>query len=56
MKIDKNQKSGGYLLIACGAAFATAAVFSEQLSFFGIAAMFILLGIAFILKHNNANT
>ena len=51
MSNNKNSKVSGYLFMASGVAFAAAAMLSHQISFFGISAMFICLGVAFIIKH-----
>lgn len=48
--ITKNLKTSGFLLIASGLFFVLAAILSEQKSFFGIAGMFVLMGIGFIVK------
>lgn len=48
--MTKNLKTSGFLLIASGLFFILAAVLSEQKSFFGIAAMFVLMGIGFVIK------
>jgi len=54
MNINKKQNSnkakGGYLFIASGLAFSVTATLTEQISFYGVSAMFICLGFAFIIK------
>ncbi|WP_438862296.1 hypothetical protein [Neptunicella sp.] len=47
--VNKSKKSG-YLFIASGVAFFAAAILGEQLSFYGIGLMFVILGSAFIHK------
>lgn len=50
--MTKNLKTSGFLLIASGLFFVLAAVLSEQKSFFGVAVMFVLMGVGFILKNS----
>jgi hypothetical protein len=56
MHINKNVKAGGYLFILSGIAFAVAALLSEQVVFFGVAAAFIVIGTSFIVKSKKQNT
>ena len=55
MSNNKNSKVSGYLFIASGITFALAAMLSHQISYFGISAMFICLGVAFIIKHKRGD-
>jgi hypothetical protein len=44
------KKASGYLFIVAGVAFLAAAIIEDKMSYYGLAAMFVIIGVTTILK------